>query len=236
MGLFDIFLNEDKKIQKHQRRLTDRNAQAEDREAAATWLSDNGSGKALVALVSRFDMNLENQLKDKAEKEYVYGLLAQKGEALEKPLMLHLKRCRQFAMPIRLLEDLKGEEAAVESVFDLLQHELDKDDFKPEKKLNLLVWLAERRHPGALAAARPFLRDFDEGVRYAAAEVLIAQGTDEARLPLLEALANPNDDSNRVRVRISDVFVGRRWPIGEASLEGRLTEGYQVRDGRIVTV
>lgn len=235
MGLFDFFLPEDQKIQRHQRWLTDKNQQPEDRDTSARFLFDNGSPKALLALLTRFDMNLENGLKDKAEKEQVFGMLASKGEDLLRPLEVHLKKCRQFALPIRLLEELKGEQAATEAVFGLLGHELEKDNFKPEKKLHMLVWLAQRKHPGAIEAARPFLKDFDEGVRCAAAEVLIGQGSEDARPPLLEALANPKEDSNRLRVRVAEVFAQRRWAVGDTALEGVLPAGYAVRDGRIVT-
>lgn len=235
MGLFDFFRSEDDKIRRQQRRVTDRNLQPEDREAAVRWLADNGSGKALLALLSRFDMNLENQLKDQSEKEFTYDLLLQKGDALEAPLRSHLKRCRQFALPLRLFEELRGEQAAIELVFELLRIELEKDDFKPDKKSNLLVWLAERKHPDAIEQVRPFLQDFDEGVRYAAAEVLIGQGTDAARPHLLAALAHPGEESNRLRVRIAEVFAQRRWPVDDADLEGRLIGGYTVRDGRIVS-
>ena len=38
MGLFDFFLNDDQKINKHQRTLTDKAQQAEEREASARWL------------------------------------------------------------------------------------------------------------------------------------------------------------------------------------------------------
>ena len=38
MGLFDFFLSDEKKIAKHQRRLTNRDSQPEDREASARWL------------------------------------------------------------------------------------------------------------------------------------------------------------------------------------------------------
>lgn len=234
MGLFDFFRSEDDRIRRQQRRVTDRNLQPEDREAAARWLADNGSGKALLALLSRFDMNLENQLKDQSEKELVYDLLLQKGDALKAPLRAHLKSCRQIALPLRLLEELEGEQAAIEQVFELLRIELEKDDFKPAKKTNLLVWLAERRHPDAVEQVRPFLKDFDEGVRYAAAEVLVGQNTDAARPHLLAVLTNPAEESNRLRVRIAEVFAQRRWPVDGADLEGRLVGGFQVRDGRIV--
>ncbi len=64
MGFFDLFMSDEKKIKKHHRRLTNRDAQDEDREASAHWLADNGTPEALLALLSRFDMALDHQLKD----------------------------------------------------------------------------------------------------------------------------------------------------------------------------
>lgn len=235
MGLFDFFLSEDKKISKHQRRLTNRDAQAEDREASAVWLSDLGSPKALMALLSRFDVKLTHQLNDKTEKEFLFGILAKHGDSLDRPLRAHLKKCKQFAWPLRLLQTVQNEEAVLSVVYELLQHELEKDNFKPAKKTGLLLWLAERQHDNAIAASVPFLEDFDEGVRYAASEVLIAQQTDAAREPLLSVLTNPEEDSNRLKVRISEVFVGRRWPVdGHEIVDDNLPDTFVVRDGRIV--
>jgi hypothetical protein len=231
--MFDFFLSTEKKIQKHQRRVVNRDAQAEDREMSCRYLSDEGSAKALRCLLTRFDMNLPHQLNDTEEKEMVYAMLLQHGADLAKPLRVHLKKCKKFAMPIRMLEELEGELAAVEMVFALIEAERVKDDFKPEKKTNMLIWLTEKVHPGCIEVALPHLKDFDEGVRYAAAEVLIAQQDDAARLPLLETLANPDDDSNRLRVRLCEVFVQRRWPID--GLDPKLlAAGFALRDGRVV--
>jgi hypothetical protein len=234
VGIFDMFLSEERRIQKNQRTLTNRDVQAEDRDAAARWLADNGSGKALVALLTRFDMSLENQLKDKSEKDFVYGLLTAIGEPAIRPLERHLERCRQVALPLRMYIELKGEEAAILKVFGVLELERGKDDFKPQKKVDLLVWLAERRHSDAIAAATPLLADFDEGVRCAAAEVIVAQQDDAGREPLEGVLANPSEDSTRLRHRLADVFASRRWPADGERLSGRLPPGYEVRDGRVV--
>ena len=80
MGLFDMFLDEDKRIAKEQRTLTNRDKQPEDREASARWLADRESPKAVVALLTRFDMNLDNHLKDRAEKDFVYALCGSLGD------------------------------------------------------------------------------------------------------------------------------------------------------------
>ena len=142
MGLFDFFLNEDGKITKNQRRLVNRDAQPEDREAAARWLADNGSPKSLLALCSRFDMALEHQLKDAGEKDLAYALLAGKGAAAVEAVQAWLKTCKQVAQPLKLYEELVGREKAVEFALDLLDAERKRDDFKPDKKKRLLVWLA----------------------------------------------------------------------------------------------
>jgi hypothetical protein len=233
--MFDVFLKTDKRIQKQQRRITNRDAQPEDREAAARWLVEQGSGKALVALLSRFEMNLEHQINDKEEKEFVFALLASVGDPLFKPIRVHLKRCRQFALPIRLFQELKGLEATIEMVFELLQREFDKDDFKPDKKTNMLVWLTEHRHERAIEEVEKFLTDFDEVVRCSAVEVILAQEDAAGSLPLERALLRPDEDSNRLRVRLSEVFAQRRWPLNAPDEVAKaLSDGFAVRDGRVV--
>jgi len=236
MGMFDFLLSEEKKIKKNQRRLINRDAQPEDREISAKWLADNGSPNALLALLSRFDMVLEHQLKNQGEVEYIYSLAARKGPAILEPLQAWLRQCRQVATPLRLYEEVAGHDRAVHMVYELLEKERARDLFKPGKKKKLLVWLAEVKHEGAIEAAVPFLKDFDEGVRYAAAEVVITQDDEVGRLPLLEALAQPDEESNRLKVRIAEVFASRRWSIeGVDGVAELLPEGYAVRDGRIVT-
>jgi hypothetical protein len=231
MGLFDFWMSEDQKIASHQRTLTDKNQQAEDREKSARWLVDNGGPKGIVALLTRFDMALENQLKDSGEKDFVYGLLAGLGDAVMRPLDRHLEKCRHVAHPLRLYVERKGEAAAVERVFQVLELERAKDDFKPEKKMDLLVWLAGHRHPGAVEVAARFLEDFDEGVRYAASEVIIGQGEGVGREPLLAVLTNPQEESNRLRIRIAGVFASRRWDVPDGT---PMPAGFSVQAGRVV--
>ena len=236
MGLFDFFLSEDKRIQKEQRNLTNRDLQAEDRENAGRWLSENGSGKALVALLSRFEMQLEHQLHDKDEREFVYGLLLSHGDEVLRPLRLHLKKCKKIAMPLRLLTEIANDEDTMQMVYDLLQLELEREDFKPQKKIDLLVWLTEHRHPGAMDAAIPHLKDFDEGVRYGAAEVILAQQDDAGRAPLEAVLADDKEESNRLRVRLAEAFIQRRWSLDQPEVvAGLLPEAFAVRNNVIVS-
>ena len=234
MAFLDIFLSEEKKIQKNRQRLTSKDAQAEDREAAARWLADNKSDKALLALLSRFDIRLDHQMNDKAEKEFLYTLAAGVGEPMLKPLRSWLKQCKLVSIPLKLYEELAGHERTVQAVFKLLRALMVRDDFKPQKKHTLLVWLAEHQVDGALEAATAFIGDFDEDVRCAAVEVLIKQGVDVAEI-LERVMTKNTEDSNRLRHRIAEVFTSRGWKVGDPdAFQAVLPDGYAVRDSRVV--
>ena len=234
--MLEWFMSTERRIQKHRRRITNRDAQPEDREMSARWLIDQGSPKALRSMLMRFDMSLPQQMQDQSERELMYQLVVGCGPDLVRPLKVHLKTCRQFAYPIRLFEEVEGEEQTLALVYELLKYEYNKDDLNhPDKKRHMLVWLTERDAEGALEAALPFLEDFDEGVRLAAVAVVSRQGSLEGRAPLETAWLNPNEDSNRLRVRIAEVFVKRGWEVDDPEAVGRvLPPGFEVRQGRVV--
>jgi hypothetical protein len=231
MGLFDWFLSEDSQIQRHVRRLTNRDSQAEDREASARWLAQKATPQAIIGLLHRFDLNLEHQMKDSGEKDVVYGLLRDLGDKVLEPAKAWLLSGRQIAMPLKLVSDIAGTEKAIEFAFAILEHERRKDDFKPDKKKAVFVWLTDLRHPGIVEAVSPFFEDFDEGVRYSAAETLIAQG-DAARQSLLQQIVAGKEESNRVVVRICSAFVQRGWQTDGVAVA--VPAGFKLADGRIV--
>jgi hypothetical protein len=232
MAFIDMFLSEEKLIAKHQRRLTNRDSQPEDREASARYLADKATPKSLLGLLARFDVALDHQLKDAGEKEFLYSLVVSVGDPIVDPLKVWLRKCKQFAMPLKVLEALAGRAEATNMALELLEIEFERDDFKPEKKKGLLIWLTEVRDPRLFGAATPFLSDFDEGVRYAAAEVLIAQRSDDVAPTLLAALVNPEEESNRLRVRIAEVFHQRGWTV-EGLDADRVPVGYQLRGNKL---
>ncbi len=234
MGVFDFFLSDEKKIQRYQRTLTDKAEQPEEREAASRWLAQNGSPVGLLALLSRFEMRLEHQLKDSDEKEAVYDQLVRIGQPVVEPLRAHLKKARQVSIPLRLLAELDGIDQTVGLVLQLLEQERKKDDFKPDKKRQLLVWLADGRHLRGAPVAAPFLTDFDEGVRYAAVEVLIASSDEASRSALETVLADPKEESTRVRTRVADIFSSRAWKLeNPEAVAPHLPVGFGLRNGRV---
>jgi hypothetical protein len=236
LGFFDIFMNDEKKIKKHHRRLTNRDAQDEDREASAHWLADNGTPPALLALLSRFDMALDHQLKDATEKDLIQSLVRHKGTDASTAVRQWLRQCKVTARPLTLLSDIEGPAAALDVAYELLIIEREQDPFKPEKKKKLLIWLAERTDSRSVESADFYCLDFDEGVRYAAAEVLISEASEQARQALERLFSNPEEDSNRLKVRVMDVFISRRWTLDTPQAVTELPEGYSVQGSRFARV
>ena len=239
MGLFDIFTGGsiEKQIEKHAKRIRKKDAQQEDRVASAHWLAEEGSFNSVYGLLGRFEMAYEHRMKDRAEKDLVAQLVEGLGPSAVDPIKTFLRRSPQFARPMALLETIAGRDVALAMIFELLALEAAKSELKPGKKRQLLIKLAEFQESEVAGKALPFLEDFDEGVRFAAVEVLIAQEeTEQLRESLLSTLANPDEDSNRLRVRISEVAKSRRWALGvhAKALSENPPAGWTVAKGRLL--
>lgn len=232
MGLFDWFTKEGR-LRNHVGRMSNLDTHADDRDASLKWLVREGSPQALLGLLSRFDLNLSQRVKDQSEKDQVYEALKGIGEPVVKPLRAWLRQCKQPLIPLRLLIELQNEAAAIELVLEILEQERVKNQFQPEKKLQLLVWLSERKHPSLAAAVGPHLSDFDENVRYAAVEALAFQGDDGVAAALSAVIQNPKEDSNRLRFRIADLFATRGWSV-DPGIASALPEGYAWAEGRVI--
>lgn len=217
MAFFDFLLGgPGGQLKRHARRIANRDAQAEDREASAHWLSENASEEAFYALCGRFSLQLEHGLKDRKEKDLAADLLVAHGAAAAAVARRWAAENLQFLYAVRVVERIEGGDAATGLLLDLLRGERLDNEFKPEKKRNLLIALAERRHPELVKEAARFLGDFDEGVRHAAIEAVAAQADPGCEQLLREALANPNEESTRIRGRLTEIFQQRNWTIPTA--------------------
>lgn len=227
MAWYDFFTPNS--IQKHARRICDRDAQAEDRQASALWLSEQGTPEALLALCKRFDLQLEHQIKDRTEKEQVIELLVEHGTSGAAAARAHAQRSPTYQHPIGVVTRVEGSTAATSLLLEMLAKESVEDEFKPDKKRNIIMALAERRDPRIVAAAAPFLADFDEGVRHAAIEAIAAQGSEDGRDPLWLALKSPREESTRIRGRIAELFQQLHWPVEDDPwFAGHVPGGYAI--------
>lgn len=214
MGFLDfLFGGEAGQVKRHIKRLSNLNAQKDERAGSAHWLAENGSEEAILGLLKRFELTYEHRMKDTEEKDLVYNLLLGMGPKVAQPVRQWVHKNQNFAIPLRLLDHYEGSDAVVEVLLEMLGREVD--PFKTEKKRQILIRLAEYRDPRIIERVPACLEDFDGEIRYAAAETLIAQETDAVRGALAAALANRQEESNRLRVRIAAIFQQRGWSLGE---------------------
>ncbi len=220
-------------LKRHARRVGTRDAQAEDREASARWLLDNGSEEAMTAVFNRFELQLEHSLKDKKEKELVFEMLVDTGPKAAAAARAFAKTSVHFQWPVAVIDKVEGPGAGTRALIELLGTQRVEDEFRPEKKRTLLLFLAERRDPAIVEAASRFLTDFDEGVRHAAIEAVAAQDCDGALL--LPLLLNQKEESTRIRGRLAEIFAQRGWPVSDDEwLATHVPIGFRLLEGRLV--
>lgn len=234
MGLFDFFSGgPDGQLKRHSKRAMNLNAQAEDREASLHWLAQDGSEQAILGLLGRYSVTYEHQMKDLSEKELVFELLETLGDQVCAPIKIWARRAPKFARPLQLVDKFEGEEATVTLLVEMLG--LENDPFKPEKKRQILIKLAEYIDERIVPAIEPCLRDFDEGIRYAAVEAVLSQPDEVVRGHLASSIADEKEESNRLRVRIAEAFHQRNWSLDEfaAAVEERPPHGWVVTGAKL---
>lgn len=235
MGLFDFFSGgADGQLKRHSKRAMNLNAQAEDREASMHWLAQDGSEQAILGLLGRFTVTYEHQMKDLSEKQLVFDLLDELGESVCEPIKTWSRSAPKFARPLQLVDKYQGEEATVSLLIDMLS--LENDPFKPEKKRQILIKLAEYTDERVVPAIEECFRDFDEGIRYAAVEAALSQPDESVQGHLAELIADDKEESNRLRVRIAEAFHQRNWDLGTHAdaVAARPPHGWSVTDGKLI--
>jgi len=239
--VFGLFSKE-KSLQRTIERATNKLAQQPDRWGAMEKLRDDGSEEALVGLCKRFSITSSKGVEDEQEKNWVVDTLVAKGQTAEKPLRRYLKSAQHLAFPLKVLERIADRDKAFEIIDELLASEEPGYTRDPERRLDLIRWLAE--WPSATAAEvvkrlSPYLGDFDENVRYAAADGIAHHDASLAGPALVAALVRPEEESGRVKRRIAEILAEHKVPLGEHEpkvpplLVGPVA-GFQVQGGILV--
>lgn len=234
-----IFKNDpESQLKRHAKKVVNLNAQSEDRQFSAEWLADNGSPEAIAALLRRFSVHYEHQTKDKNEKELIYKLLLNVGSSIVPTTKKWMMHNIEFAMPLMLVENFEGEDSVIQSLLDMLARENDPeqtDMFKFQKRQQLLIHLSNFNHDSIIDAVAPCLKDFNEDVRFAAIEALGKQNNSAAQPLLLDALCNPDEESNRLRYRIAQFFQEHGWDLADkaSDVEAILPSGWTIVDNKL---
>ncbi len=213
MGLFDFFKSSpEATIQKHAARAADKRAQAPDRWESIQALGALKSADAVKALLPRFKFYVDPSITDNDEKDETFRLICAVGPAAIPPTRDYARKAESLSWPLKILERLAGDDEMVEVLLGLLASMDVEYERDPQRKLQVLQTLGERRDPRIGPAVERFLGDVNETARFHAVAAIVHQ-EDAAvhRAALEDALSR--EDSVRVKARMLEAFAQRGWPV-----------------------
>lgn len=238
--VFGLFSKE-KSLQRTIERATNKLSQQADRFAALERLREDGSDDALVGLCKRWNITSNNQVEDQQEKAWVGEVLTAKGAKALGPLRRYLKSAPVLSHGLAVLGAIADRDEAFAVVDAIIDDEPPGYTRDPERRLDLIRWLSEWKAGGEATASRllPYLRDFDQNVRVAAADAVADFDATLTGAALLEAFVRPEEESGRFRKRIAEILAAHKHPLGEradavAALLSGPVGGFAVVGGALV--
>lgn len=231
MALFGLFgkKSDATQLKKWAERAQNRRAQAVDRWEAIQALVNMKSTEAAEALLPRFTFYVDPSITDQEEKDIAFEGIVAMGDAAVEPAVAFLRKADSVSWPLKILDRLLSPVVVVEKLLELLAGMDTEYERDPQRKIQILATLEERRDPRIAGAATRFLADTNETVRFHAAGALLAQTEAVEHKPaLLRCFCA--EASVRVRNRILDGFSAQGWDVGEmtAEVQSRLPAGYSL--------
>ncbi len=233
MGFFGLFGTKKSALEKHTERAANKRAQAPDRWEsiqALGKLATSGEGdertRAVAALLERFPFYVDPTITDGEEKDEAFRWICQAGEDVALPAIRDaLRRHESLSWPLKCLEALVSDEQATSEMVTLLGRMGTEYQRDPQRKLQLLGTLEQRRHADIAAAVAPFFEDVNETARFHAVGAALAQENAESVLePLLSLLRE--EDSVRVKVRALEGMAERALGLGPDKERAALPDGW----------
>ena len=219
-------------VRKHAERVANKRAQAYDRWESIQALSQMRSKEAVEALLARFTFYIEPSITDQEEKDAAFAGIVEAGALGLEPVVAFLKKNSSVSWPLKMLDRIVPPEIVLAHLLELLSGMDVEYERDPERKIQLLTTLAERKDPRVADAVVRFLADANESVRFAAVGALIGQeATATHHTALVACLCE--EDSVRVRNRILEALsaAGISVSPNQEKVRPRLTTGYVLDSG-----
>jgi len=229
MGLFDVFKGGGGGLTKHVTRVANKRAQKHERWESIQVLASDGSDEALRALLTRFSIRVDPSITDGEEKNAAFLGIVQNGEAALGPVRDFLETAETLAWPLKILKEIQSEEQVTTTLLEILAAMDTEYERDPQKKIDVIASLEERKDPRIVGAVARFLEDMNETVRfYTVGAILTQDEADDAVDAMTKAMLA--EESVRVRMRMLDGYIDRRWTLGDAKAEAskRMPTGYSL--------
>ena len=214
--VFGLFSKE-KALQRTIERATNKLAQQGDRWAAMEQLQKDGSEDALYGLCKRWGITSQKQVEDEQEKNWVVDVLVGFGAAALPPITRYVKHAEHLAFALKAVERIATPEQTLSIIDAILATEEPGYTRDPERRLDAIRWLGEQERidaPERVKRIAPYLKDFDQNVRCAAADALAPHDGALIGDALLAAFLRPEEESGRFRRQIAEILASKQIPLG----------------------
>jgi HEAT repeats len=237
MGILDFLGGKktDSPVRKHAERVANKRAQAFDRWEAIAALSRMHTADAVEALLPRFTFYVEPSITDQEEKDAAFGGVLEAGQAAVEPVTAFLRKTDSIAWPVKMLDKLVPEEVVIGRLIELLDRMDIEYERDPDRKIQVLTNLGERRDARIAPAAARFMLDANETARFTAVGTVLAQQDAPAFVAaLVQCLCQ--EDSVRVRNRVLEALSGLGAGVAphQDAVKTRLTPGYSLDGAGVV--
>jgi HEAT repeat protein len=225
MGLFDFLGKKkpsggeaasDREVARFERIVGNKLSQNIDRQEAIDALAKMGTRASAAALLKRFDWLMDPTILDSEEKESALAGIVRSGEEAIEPIRAYCRKSDSLLWALKALSKIVPSERLADELLALLD-QFDTEYIRnPEPKIQLITELSHHPTEDVRIAVEPFLNDASEPVRFAAATALFELKLPESAPSLVAALET--EESLRIKNRIAQGLVDRRWPVPEEQL------------------
>jgi len=239
MGLFDFLRRKDKGaadaapgpargLERNIKKLLNKYLQPEERWGAVQAIVHDESDAAADALLLRFTVYIEPSSLDNEEKEYIADALASRGEKLLPRLKKAFHEQESITWLVRIADRILPRDGLRDLLLQILSTFDTEYERNPERKIQLIMALAEFPGEDTAKGVVPFLEDVHETARFQAVSTLFAAKSDSAREALVALFLK--EESVRVKHAVLDGLVEAGWPVTghRGEVEKALPKGYLV--------
>ncbi len=213
--VFGLFSKE-KALKRTIEKATSSKARSDERWPAMEKLLQDGSDDAVYALVKRFSFVCDKMIEDQKEKDWLVHSLVNKGAAVIDPVHRFMKSAKSLGYPLKVLAEVADHSRALQVIDDILADEEPGYTNDPKRRIDIIEWLAELEGPSNEDIVRrvaPYLADFDENVRFKTIEAISLRPHDLGAEPLVNALINEEEESQRLKIRIAEVLADNNFDL-----------------------
>ena len=165
-------------------------------------------------------------------------------EAVSAALVRFIKSSTELSLsyPLRVLGQVADHDEILPIIDDIFKSEPPGYARFPDRRIDLIKWFTEwtaTTEDEVIPRVMPYLKDFDENVRFTAIDGLSHHSTEKIATPLIDAILRPEEESGRIRRTIVEVLERKKIPLGArapeiaALLKGPLAEDFKVEAGLV---